>query len=463
MRGMRLTGVAVVVAALTLAGVAVHADTSGTAQRWTPPHQLVHEVVTPGQSIVTTERGMTVVAWTARRGAGSFLVRAAVQPRGDTWGRPVVVSGSAEKVAGVQAVAWGAGKVSVFWEREVGRDDWQFRMRTVNAAGAWGPVVTLRTAVHAYPGFLADVNADGVVALSWESGDHRVRVALRGTDRTWRAAPPVPVVSPGAPSRFVDNPRAMFLTDAGQVIVVAWGHRQGSAGSLWLERLGRADDWHSTRIGPTQGQRLAYNWVPQARFAADPDGNLAAVWSQQDPQTHRWTTLVRYRSTAGGGLGPAQTLGHARCDYLYQWCADVAMGSSGRAVLAWAKPGADGQRVVAARTTRSGRLSAPQTLYAESVDYVFRGVAVEANASGDATINFIGGDAKVFYQEFARCPAGSRCRPLVRRENAPSWLDPLAFTVAPSGVSTMSWATGCAGGEACRPDRVWARRLSAAG
>jgi hypothetical protein len=215
------------------------------------------------------------------------------------------------------------------------------------------------------------------------------------------------------------------------------------------------------RIGPTGGDRLVYNWVSQARFAADGAGDFAAVWSQQDPTTHVWTTLLRYQR-AGGRLGPPRVLGHTTCDPSMLWCADVAMSAAGDATVAWTRRGSTAQRVLTARRTRAHALSEPQTLYTETVSYVFRGVAVAANAAGDATVSFIGGDANVFYREFARCAAGRRCSPLVRRREDPSWLDSLALAIAPSGATTMSWVTGCVG-EACRADHVWARRLVSVG
>lgn len=429
---------------------------------WGPLTVLANQVVKDESKIATTDQGMHVVTWLARRTDGSFQARAAVQPPGAGWEKPRALSGFAEKAVDVQPVSWGRGNVSVFWERHVGPDDWQFRMRTVGAAGTWGPIITLRTARYAFPGFLVDVNDTGVVVLGWEKGDHRVRVAVRRADGSWRTPGPVPVVSPGTTFRFVSNPRAVFVTNKGHVDVVAWGRQLHQAGNaLWLEGLGPDADWRSRLIGPTGGDTLGYDWVPQAQFAAAPNGDVAAVWSQRDPQTHQWTTLLRY-VPAGGTVGSAQRLGHHRCDYLYRWCADLAISDTGEAVLAWAKPGSGGLHVDVARTLADGQLSTPQTVYVETVGYVFRGVTVDANAGGDATVNFIGGDAEVFYQEFARCPSTGRCQPLVRRENRPSWLDVLEFAVGPSGAATMTWVSGCSGGEACRPNHVWARRLASA-
>jgi hypothetical protein len=201
--------------------------------------------------------------------------------------------------------------------------------------------------------------------------------------------------------------------------------------------------------------------VQQARFAADGQGDVAAVWSQQDPQTQQWTTLLRYER-AGPARGHPVVLGHARCDRDWTWCADVAMSDAGNAIVAWARPGADAQHVVVARRPKLGLLTKPQTLYTETVSYVFAGVAVAMNARGDAVVNFLGGNADVFFQEFARCPAGKACSPLQQRKDRPSWLDSLSLSVAPGGGTLAAWATGCGGGdEACRATHVWARRLSA--
>jgi hypothetical protein len=232
---------------------------------------------------------------------------------------------------------------------------------------------------------------------------------------------------------------------------------------LWSVRLAADGTWRYARIAPVRGDQLKYNWVDQARFATDGDGDLATVWSQQDPQTHRWTTLLRY-DPAGPRTGRVRVLGHSRCDRDWNWCADVAMSDSGSVVVAWASGQTGGQSIVVARRPRHGQLSAVQPLYDESVDFAFSGVAVDANRHGDAIVSFVGGNADRLIQEFAHCPAARRCGRLVERRDRPSWLDPLDVSVAPHGGAVVAWVTGCGGGgEACLPTRVWARWLSASG
>jgi hypothetical protein len=317
---------------------------------------------------------------------------------------------------------------------------------------------------YAFPSFKVDVNDVGAILLSWEGGDHRVRAAVLGTDGPWRRLRPIGVRSPGTTLRFTDNPQAAFLTDNGDVRVITWGRHRGTKGkALWSARFTGSGSWRFARIGPTGGDQLEYNWVGQARFAADARGDFAAVWSQQNPRTHLWTTRLRY-DPAGGGSTRLRTLGHARCDRGWRWCADVAVAEDGTAIVAWPRRGRDAQSVFVARKPRHGTLTRTQRLYTEAVSYVFSGVAVAANARGDAVVNFIGGNKHVFMQEFARCPTTGRCRPPLQTPNdAPSWLDPISLSVAPNGDSLAAWATGCGGGdEACWATHVWARRLNAA-
>jgi hypothetical protein len=336
-------------------------------------------------------------------------------------------------------------------------------MRTIGSDGSWRPVRTLLTARYAFPSFEVDVNDVGAILLSWEGGDHHVRSAVLGTDGPWRWLRPIAVQSPGTTFRFIDNPQAAFLTDSGDIRVVTWGRHHGTTGkALWSARFTGSGKWRYARIGPTRNGRVEYNWVDQARFAANGTGDFAAVWSQQNPGTHLWTTRLRY-DPAGGGPVRVRTLGHARCDPDWRWCADVATAEDGTAIVAWAKRGKDAQSVFVARKPRHGTLTRTQRLYTETVSYVFRGVAVAANAHGAAVVNFIGGNKQVFLQEFARCPARGRCRPLQSRQDAPSWLDPLGLAVDPAGGTLVAWATGCGGGgEQCRPTDVWARHLRAA-
>jgi hypothetical protein len=442
---------------------ATSTERAPAAGPWGPVHTVAAEVVRrQSPQVVTTDSGTSVVVWSARHSRGSFEAHAAVRSRGGHWSRSIRLSSAKERVTEPQAVAWGADNVSVFWEREVSKDDWQFRMRTLGADGRWQPTRSLITARYAFPSFEVDVNDVGAILLSWEGGDHHVHSAVLGTDGPWRHLRPLAVRSPGTTFRFISNPQAAFLTTSGDVRVVAWGRHHGTHGkALWSARLGASGEWRYARIGPTGGDQLEYNWVDQARFATDPRGDLAVVWSQQDPATDQWTTLFRY-DPVGPGIGSARVLGHARCDRDWNWCADVAMSDAGNAIVAWARPGVDAQHVVVARRPKLGVLSKPQTLYTETVSYVFAGVAVAMNVRGDAVVNFLGGNANVFFQEFARCPAGAGCGPLVERRDRPSWLDPLGISVAPKGGTLIAWGTGCGGGgEACLFTHVWARRLSA--
>lgn len=429
---------------------------------WGPAYLLYDEQVSANIDVATTGKAMNVVAWRARRSDGTFQATAAVQLPGGPWGAPIPVNAATENAVSVQAVAWGAGNVSVLWERRAAQDSWTFKMRTVDANGDWGQITKLRTATYAFDGYQVDINDAGAVALGWENGDHQARVAVRRAKGSWDLPEAIPVVSPGSSFQYIANPRDLFISNAGKVSVIPWGHLSGTSGNaLWLEDLKSDGSWASTRIGPTGGDRLTYNWVPESQFAANPAGDVAAVWPQQDPQTRQWTTLFAYRQS-GGALGKAQTLGHDRCDYFDLSCADTALSNSGHAIVAWSQPGQDVD-VEVARSSVSGQLGTRQKVFTVDWENAYSGVSVQANAAGDATVSFTGGNRNVISQEFVRCPAGQACASAVPRQNQPSWLDVLHYAITPSGATTIAWVSGCSGGEACRPNRVWARRLTGLG
>jgi hypothetical protein len=461
-RTQRLIGAVLLAIALALPATPAAADAPRSP--WGPLHQIAAQIVRHDAEVVTSDRGISVVTWQSRFSRGHFDVHAAVRSQDGTWSRPRRLSEPDEQAAEPTSVVWGDGNVSVFWEREVSTDDWQFRVRTMGADGRWRPTRSLLTAHYAFPGFQVDVNDAGAVLLSWEHGDHRLRTAVLATDGPWRRLPIIAVKSPGTTFRFISNPQRAFLTDSGDVRVITWGRHRGTRGrALWSALLAADGTWRYAKIAPIRGDQLKYNWVDQVRFATDRNGDLATVWSQQDPQTHSWTTLFRY-DPAGPRTGKVRVLGHARCDRDWDWCADVAISDSGAAVVAWASGQTGGQNVMVARRPPHAQLSAAQTLYEETVDFAFSGVAVDANPRGDAIVSFPGGDADRLIQEFARCPAATRCRPLVERRDRPSWLDPLDVSVAPQGGAVVAWVTGCGGGgEACFGTRVWARWLSASG
>jgi hypothetical protein len=458
----------VAASALTLIATTLVAAPAGAGSstsspaKWGPLHLLAKQPVTTNVGVASTGLGMSVVAWKARRSDGTFQATADVRVPGATWSQPVLVNSVDENAAAVHLVAWGDGHVSVLWETSTGQDKWTIKMRTVGASGNLGPISTLRTTAYAYPGYQADINDAGAIALSWENGDHTDRVAVRRANGSWQIPVPVPVVSPGPSYRFISNPRDMFISDSGHISVVAWGRLPGTAGNaIWLEDLASDGTWRSTRIGPTNAARLGYDWVPESQFASNPDGDFAAVWPQQDPQSHQWTTLFAYRR-AGGILGQAQVLGHYRCDYFYRSCADTAVSDSGQAIVAWPRSAQDVD-IEVARSSATGQLGAPQRVFTVAWNHAYNGVAVEANAAGDATVNFTGGTRQVIYQEFVRCAAGHPCASAVARQGGPSWLDVLHFAIGVDGATTATWVSGCSGGEGCRPNRVWARRLTAVG
>jgi hypothetical protein len=432
------------------------AEQTTPSHAWGSVHTVAKERVRLLHDVAIAADGTRVVTWEGVVDRRS-TARAQVRSASGSWSKRVTLSAPGEAVSGVVPVAWGKN-VSVFWERKVGVNDWQFRMRTLGADG-WQRIRTLATAHYAFNGFEVDVDDVGAIVLAWEGGDHRVHAAVLGADGPWRRLRSVAVRSPGTTFRFIDNPRAAFLRADGRPQLVVWGRHRGTKGrALWSARWTGAK-WAYARIGPTGGDRLEYNWVAQTRFAADPGGDLAAVWSQQDPQTRRWTTLLRY-DPEGPAKPRVRTLGHARCNPDWRWCADVAMSDAGTAIVAWAQRGSGAQNVLVGRQPRHGGLTRVERLYDETVSYVFSGVAVVANRRGDATVDFLGGGANVIYQEFARCPASGRCLPLEQSRNSPSWLDTAAMAVAPSGATMTAWVTGCIG-EACAHDRVFARELHA--
>ncbi len=458
---MRLTaGLAVGLAAVaSLAAAPAQARTpAALTDPWGPLYLLDLHPVSYGNTVATTDRGMNVVTWRERRSDGTYQATASVQVPGRTWSAPLLVNGTRENAVAVQPVAWGDGNVSVLWETRTAVDEWTFKMRTVDAAGSWGPTVRLRAAPYSFPGYQVDINDAGAIALSWENGDHQDRVAVRRADGTWQTFIPVPVVSPGTNFRYIANPLDVFITRVGQVSVATWGRRVGTAGHyLWLEDLASDGTWKSTRLGPTNGATLGYDWVPESQFAGNSDGDFAAVWSQQDPQTHRWTTFFAYRPS-GADIRQPQVLGHYRCDYFYISCGDTALADSGHAIVTWPRTAQDID-IQVARTSLSGRIGATQSVFTVEWSNAYSGVQVAENAAGDATVNLVGGNRQSFDQVFVRCPVGQPCSSPVTKQNSPSWLDPLNTAVSPSGATTMTWVSGCSGGEACRPNHVWARRL----
>jgi hypothetical protein len=440
-RTMRKRFLIGVVPLLLAAGPAVADAAVGPAAAgtpWGPTHALHHGRVTASVSQATSSTGMTVVVFRATPHSGPSQVEAAVQLPGQAWGTAIPLSDG--KIARPTTVAWGQGNVSVIWQSPAGTDNWLFHIRTVAADGTWGTPEKLTTARFAYPWFQAAMNDKGELALAWVNGDQTGRVEIRHSDGSWTATPAVPVMHPtfhGA--SFIDNPRELFLTDNGQVTDVTWG-TLGSAGrAIWKMRFDADGNWHHQRIGPIDGGSLGYGWVKQANYAADPSGDVAAVWSQRDPSTRLWTTLFRYWP-ASGPASTVQVLSHLPCGPDWNSCADVEMATDGSTLMAYGVRAGDGSVLVRfMRRSPDGTFSSPQTISDLQYGNAFQGVQLSGNGRGDGLVSFPGGTEQDRYSEFARCPASGSCDQAILRVEGPNWLDLWQTTLGPAGGATVTW------------------------
>lgn len=450
---------AVAVVSLTSAILATFLAGSASAHAatdpWGPVHTLEAGRVAPAFSQATSSAGMTVVAFTARPRQGPPTTEIAVQLPGEVWGATQPLSTG--QVLRPSVLAWGPGNVSVLWQtRAPGLDNWRFHELVVAADGTLGAAQTLVLAHYAYPWYQAAVNDSGDLALSWAGGDGHDRVQVRQSG-TWRTYPAVPVEHPTADGTpFIANPLRLFLSASGVPALVTWGTVAGSGRIVWLARPTESG-WSTDRIGPVGTGRLGYDWVPTSRFAADPQGDVAAVWSQQDPASHQWTTS--YRAWAEDGTPtPRRVLSHLRCDYLWSSCGDVAMTADGSTLLGWAIPTANAGAVARfQRRDPNGVFSPPQSISTPLWSNTYQGIELSANASGDAVVSFTGGTHQTIWSQFARCPATAACEMAQRRDSGPSWLDSWQTSIGPAGGSTVTWhAIGGAGG-------LFTRRLATLG
>lgn len=159
-------------------------------------------------------------------------------------------------------------------------------------------------------------------------------------------------VSPAYRSAY----RQFIGVDSGGNAVITWIDESGESEVLFARR--RLADGTLTPI-----QRLSppgVNALTPA-LAVEPDGDAYAVWTRNIDGR---LVIQGRRRTAGGGLGPVQTLSPTSAD---AYTADVAVAPSGAVSVAWIRDLTAADRVAQMRTVApNGALSGYQRLSAVS-------------------------------------------------------------------------------------------------
>lgn len=122
----------------------------------------------------------------------------------------------------------------------------------------------------------------------------------------------------------------------------------------------------------------------QPSAAADPGGNVVAVWSQSDG-TFSNTVANRFvpRHRVGG---PAD---HRRLHHRQHLLAQVGVDASGNAIAVWSQSDSSVEQVTASRfAPASGGWSAPQVIASISATTPLQGPALAVDGAGNAMVDW---------------------------------------------------------------------------
>lgn len=423
---------ATIAATATLLGAPLPAAAAPLGGPWGPPHVLYDGRPAQRISQATTTDGTTVVAFqrNPRHGPRSSFV--AIQRSGGTWSEPAPLSD--RRTIRPKVLAWGAGHLSVIWSSPVGPNNYRYHLRSLNAEGTLGEAERLVKAKYAFRMYQAAMNSHGQVALAWSNGNRFDRVVVRHVDGSWARYPRVPVRHARTYGfQVIEDPRALFLDDAGRVSIITWGSVDDSSKVIWLARPGGDDGWTTQRI---ESGRTPYGYLDAAAYASNPRGDLVVTWAELDASGEA-TVQLRF-APDGEELGEPTTLPTNWCYLDVEPCAGVAIGEDGTVTVAYGRgPGRGDIVAEMVRRAPDGTFTPAQTL-SESLLYVL-GLQVAGNLRGDAVVSFYGYDGASSCTAFARCPAKQPCAETLWRDDDRSRLDLWTTVMGVDAEVTVTW------------------------
>jgi hypothetical protein len=246
----------------------------------------------------------------------------------------------------------------------------------------------------------------------------------------------VPVLHPTCCGglRYISNPRALFLDDAGGVSNITWGTVDDSKRAIWLTRPDAEDGWTTQRIGPLDGGTTRYGSVPDASYASNPRGDLVVTWPQS--RLGEWSLQLRF-ARSGHRLGEPATLSNNYCATDDSApCAAVAMANDGTVTVAYGRGERGDVAVEMVRRDPHGTFTPAQTLTAGLL--WAQQLQVAGNPEGDAIVSFASYPPGT--SGFARCPATQPCAETLWLSDDPSRLDVWTTSMGPDAEVTVTWS-----------------------
>jgi hypothetical protein len=278
--------------------------------------------------VAVNARGDAVAVWSAYNHVESTVVRVASRPAGGQWSDPVVVSDGAifdhEQEVAIDA----QGNATVIWAEIPGAIGFVVRSASRPAGGDWSAPVDLGGGtLHSSPRLTVDAQGDvtavwlGELAASGGGFVDVVQSKSRPSSGTWSTD----AVDLSSSDGGAQAPQLAADSTGNAVAVWVWHGSDGYVAQAARQAAG--GDWSAPVDLGTGGDADA----PQV--AVDPQGNATAIWASPAASG----SVVRSRSSAlGGPWSPLTNLATSNDDdnVGFPW---VAADPQGNVTAVWAR------------------------------------------------------------------------------------------------------------------------------
>jgi PKD domain len=315
-------------------GEIVHAATRPAGGEWSEPVTLS----TVGEQSIEPEvaidaQGNVTAIWVGGVGSEEGVVEASRLPAGDEWSEPVELSDDSRAGRSPQLAVDSQGEVTALWILNlVNRDEGAVQSKTLPAGGEWSADavdVSSPDALATNPRIALDAQGDATAV--WQvkdipagSGFHySVQSALR-TDGDWGA--PLTISREDA---LADKPNVAVDPDGNATVI--WSFSPiftGLPTGLQTRSRTAEGSWGDTVFLTTRPGGVEPN-ESDVQLAADPDGNVTAIWGAWSVPTE----VVRAARLPAGGAWSAPV--NLSSTSAYSLWPRLAMDPQGYATVLW--------------------------------------------------------------------------------------------------------------------------------
>lgn len=342
--------------------------------------------------LAVNPQGDAAAVWIGYAAGEGEIVHAATRPAGGEWSEPVTLSKVGEQAVEPNIAIDALGNVTAIWIGGVGWEEGVVEAATLPAGGEWGKPVELSDDSRAAGSPQLAVDSQGELTAVWvlnivNRDEGAVQSKTRPAGGSWSSE----AVDVSSSDALATNPR--IALDAQGDATAVWQLKDipGASGFHYLVQsaLRQDGDW-----GAPQTISREDALADKPEVTVDPDGNATVVWSFSPIFTGLPTGLQTRSRTAGGSWGDTVFLttrpgGVEPNESNVQLAADP----QGNVTAVWGAWSVPTEVVRAARLPAGGTWSAPVNLSSTSAYSLWPRLAMDPQ--GYATVLWSGFQAGV--------------------------------------------------------------------